>query len=191
MLYLASKSPRRSELLNQIGVPHLQLDVDIDETPQLGESPAAYVVRLALEKAQAGCAALSGQADCPVLGADTAVVIDNKTLGKPQDRKNAMQMLATLSGRTHKVFSGVALVGARTDTRLSVTEVTFRHIESAEAEAYWATGEPADKAGGYAVQGLGAVFIRELRGNYSGVMGLPLYETAELLGNEGIVLPLI
>lgn len=191
MLYLASKSPRRSELLKQIGVPHQLLNVCIDETLRLGESPAAYVIRLALEKAQAGYAALSGQPGLPVLGADTAVVIENKILGKPRDRTDALEMLATLSGRTHQVFSGIAMVGEYSDTRLSVSEVTFRQIGSAEAEAYWATGEPTDKAGGYAVQGRGAVFIRELRGSYSGVMGLPLYETAELLGNVGIVLPLI
>lgn len=189
MIYLASKSPRRSELLNQIGVSHLLLDVELDETLHVGESPAAYVLRLAREKAQAGHAALSGHADFPVLGADTAVVIEDKILGKPQNRPNALEMLASLSGRTHKVFSGVALVGDHVDTRLSLSEVTFRQIKPGEAESYWATGEPIDKAGGYAIQGQGAVFVSELRGSYSGVMGLPLYETAELLGNVGIVVP--
>lgn len=191
MIYLASKSPRRSELLNQIGVPHTLLDVEIDEALHVGESPAAYVLRLAREKAQAGHTGLPGHADFPVLGADTAVVIADTILGKPKNRSDALEMLASLSGRTHKVFSGVALVGDHVDTRLSLSlsEVTFRQIKSGEAEAYWASGEPADKAGGYAIQGQAAVFVSELRGSYSGVMGLPLYETAELLGNAGIVVP--
>jgi septum formation protein len=189
LIYLASRSPRRSELLSQIGVNHRLLEVDVDETPRAGEPPGAYVVRLAREKAQAGHAALMEQPDAPVLGADTAVVVGRHVLGKPRDREDALRMLAALSGRTHRVYSGVALLGSRWETRLSVSEVTFRRIGSREAEAYWTGGEPRDKAGAYAIQGLGAVFISELRGSYSGVMGLPLYETAELLANQGIVLP--
>ncbi len=189
MLYLASQSPRRSELLSQLGVSHRLLDVLIDEAPDEAESPDHYVIRLAREKAQAGHALLRNAADSLVLGADTTVVIDDTILGKPQGRMDALRMLALLSGRIHRVYSGVALLGNQLDTRLSVSEVAFRPIDAFEAEVYWASGEPQDKAGGYAIQGQAAVFIRELRGSYSGVMGLPLYETAELLGNAGIVLP--
>ncbi len=189
MIYLASKSPRRSELLTQIGIAHSLLEVEIDETPDQAESPDCYVLRLAREKAQAGHAVVSDHVGSLVLGADTAVVIGESILGKPQSRADALRMLEILSGRTHKVYSGVALIGRRLDARLSVSEVTFRQIGSHEAEAYWSSGEPEDKAGSYAIQGLGAVFISQLRGSYSGVMGLPLYETAQLLGNEGIVLP--
>lgn len=175
--------------MTQIGVAHRLLDAEIDETPHPAESPDSYVLRLAQEKAQAGHAALSDRAGSLVLGADTAVVIGGSILGKPQNRADALSMLALLSGRTHKVYSGVALLGRSLEARLSVSEVTFRQIGSGEAEAYWASGEPGDKAGGYAIQGLGAAFISQIRGSYSGVMGLPLYETAQLLGNEGIVLP--
>lgn len=175
--------------MSQIGVPHTLLDVEVDESPKAGERPDAYVVRLAREKAQAGHAVVSGHPASPVLGADTAVVIGDEILGKPQNRADALRMLAVLAGKTHRVYSGVAVIGNHLETRLSVSEVTFRQLQLEEAEAYWATGEPQDKAGGYAIQGQGAVFISELRGSYSGVMGLPLYETAELLGNLGIVQP--
>ena len=188
-VYLASRSPRRSELLRQIGVAHRLLDVEVDESPRAGESPGDYVLRLAAEKAAAGREILRDRRDVLVLGADTAVVIDDEILGKPRDRGHALTMLAALSGTTHRVFSGVAVIGETLQTRLSVSEVSFRRIDRAEAEAYWASGEPCDKAGGYAIQGVGAVFVSDLHGSYSGVMGLPLYETAELLGNQGIVLP--
>ena len=188
-VYLASRSPRRSELLRQIGVAHRLLDVEVDESPRAGESPGDYVLRLAAEKAAAGREVLRDRRDVLVLGADTAVVIDDEILGKPRDRGHALTMLAALSGTTHRVFSGVAVIGETLQTRLSVSEVSFRRIDRAEAEAYWASGEPCDKAGGYAIQGVGAVFVSDLHGSYSGVMGLPLYETAELLGNQGIVLP--
>lgn len=180
-LYLASSSPRRRELLEQIGVDYRVVAVAVEETPGDGESAQQFVVRMAVEKACAGQAALGG-AEVPVLGADTAVVVDGDVLGKPRDRDDALAMLQRLSGRSHRVMTGVALVrGEQIRHRLSVTVVTFRDITADEARAYWDSGEPCDKAGGYAVQGIAAVFISRLEGSYSGVMGLPLFETAELL----------
>jgi septum formation protein len=189
LIYLASRSPRRHELLEQIGVPHRLLDVVVDETPLPGEPPEDYVVRLALTKARAGHAEQVRRIDLPVLAADTAVVLDDKILGKPCHRRDGLAMLLSLSDRTHRVYTGVALVGRQAGYRLNVSAVTFRRISVREAEAYWTSGEPQDKAGGYGIQGLAAVFVQELRGSYSGVMGLPLYETAELLQEAGIVLP--
>ncbi len=180
---LASRSPRRRELLAQIGVRHRVVDVDVDESPRPAEVAAEYVLRLALAKARAGTGRVAG---LPVLGADTAVVVDDAILGKPADREDAMAMLRRLSAREHRVLTAVALVGDREATRLSVSHVRFRAIAAGEAAAYWATGEPADKAGAYAIQGLGALFVESLSGSYSGVMGLPLYETAELLRHAGI-----
>ncbi len=180
MIYLASQSPRRRELLEQIGVSYTLLDVEVDEERHMGEAPRDYVLRLALEKAWAGHTVVSGGAQLPVLGADTVVVVDGEILCKPVDRADALDMLGRLSGRTHQVCTGVALVGEAACSRLSVSEVTFRQVTLEEARAYWASGEPADKAGGYGIQGLGAMFIREIHGSYSGVMGLPLYETAEM-----------
>jgi septum formation protein len=188
-IYLASRSPRRRELLEQIGLPYGLLDVEVDETPLQGETAQDYVVRLAMRKARVGHAAAMRVDDLPVLAADTAVVLDDMILGKPRHRNEALSMMARLSGRAHRVFSAVALVGRRAEVRLNVSEVGLRQVSPAEAEAYWASGEPADKAGGYAIQGLGAVFVKQLRGSYSGVMGLPLYETAALLRNAGIPLP--
>lgn len=187
-IYLASASPRRRELLEQIGIPHRLLRVHVDERQHAGEAPERYVLRVALEKARAGWRMLEPQARRPVLGADTAVVIDGEVLGKPRDRAHGLAMLARLSGRSHQVLTGVAVVGegGRELSRLNVSTVTFRELSAAEREAYWATGEPADKAGAYAVQGRAAVFISRLEGSYSGVMGLPLYETAELLRDFGI-----
>ncbi|MFA7095244.1 MAG: Maf family protein [Gammaproteobacteria bacterium] len=182
-IYLASASPRRRELLEQIGISHRLLSVDLDERQHVGEAPEMYVLRVALEKARAGWRMLEPQARRPVLGADTAVVIDGEVLGKPRDRAHGLAMLARLSGCSHQVLTGVAVVGegGRELSRLNVSTVTFRELSAAEREAYWATGEPVDKAGAYAVQGRAAVFISRLEGSYSGVMGLPLYETAELL----------
>jgi septum formation protein len=182
-VHLASQSPRRRELLAQIHVRHDVIAVAVDETPRAGEAPAEYVLRLALVKARAGHRL---RPDRPVLGADTAVVLDERILGKPRNRQDAAAMLAQLSGREHRVLTAVALVGEREETRLSVSHVRFRPIDAAEAAAYWATGEPADKAGGYAVQGLGAVFIESIAGSYSGIVGLPLFETGELLRRAGI-----
>jgi len=180
---LASASPRRRELLAQLGVPHSALPVDIDETPRDGEAPAALARRLAEAKARAGREAAGGTR--AVLGSDTVVAVDNRIFGKPQDRAAALSMLAALSAREHVVFTAVALAlpapAAPVRLALSQTQVRMRAIAPAEAAAYWDTGEPAGKAGAYAIQGLGAVFIEEIRGSYSGVMGLPLYETARLL----------
>ncbi len=187
-IYLASRSPRRGELLSQIGVLHEVVPAEVDETPHPGEAPAEYVIRLALAKAQAGRDGLGNHPLLPVLAADTAVVVENEILGKPQDREEALAMLARLSGRSHKVLTGVALAGDELESRLSVSTVTFRTVTPSDAAAYWNSGEPADKAGGYAIQGLGALFISRLEGSYSGVMGLPLFETAELLRNAGVQL---
>jgi septum formation protein len=184
-LYLASGSPRRRELLTQIGVPFTVISAPIDETLLPGESAVAYVERLALAKAQAGLADLAGPA--VALGADTAVVLDGRILGKPENREHALAMLAELSGREHQVLTAVALSDGQRSQSLCVnSSVRFRPISPAEAERYWASGEPADKAGGYAIQGLGAVFVTGLVGSYSAVVGLPLSETADLLAQFGI-----
>lgn len=184
-LYLASGSPRRRELLTQIGVPFSVVSAPIDETPLPDESAPAYVERLARAKAAAGLACIEGQA--VVLGADTAVVLDGRILGKPENREDALAMLADLSGREHQVLTAVALSdGQRVHSLCVTSKVRFRAISAEEAQRYWASGEPADKAGGYAIQGLGAVFVTGLSGSYSAVVGLPLSETAELLGQFGI-----
>jgi len=185
-LFLASKSPRRRALLTQIGVQFGVVDVDLDEVRLPGESPEAYVLRLALDKARAGRALIEPRRGLPVLAADTAVVIGDRILGKPADRAEAAAMMRLLSGRTHRVLSGIALVGERERRGLSISEVRFREVTVHEADAYWSTGEPCDKAGGYAIQGLGALFVANLRGSYSGVMGLPVFETGLLLAEVGI-----
>ena len=181
---LASASPRRCELLAQIGVGFEQRVAAIDETPQIGESPADYVARVALEKARVVRAA--GKCDLPVLGADTEVVVGGAILGKPADLAHARGMLRQLSGRAHEVFSAVALVAQREAVAVNRSTVWFRDLEDSEIEAYWRSGEPRGKAGAYAIQGLAATFIERLDGSYSGVMGLPLYETARLLQDFGI-----
>lgn len=186
-LYLASGSPRRRELLTQIAVPFLTQIAPIDENALPGESPIAYVERLALTKAQAGLAALTDTADAVVLGADTAVVLDGRILGKPTDRADALATLSDLSGRTHEVLTAVALVSReRQVSRVVTSQVTFRALSQAEIEAYWASGEPQDKAGCYGIQGLAAVFVSQLQGSYSAVVGLPLCETAALLAEFAI-----
>jgi len=162
------------------------LTVYLYEKPMSGESPEAYVRRLAINKAQYAYNALPPQRRAPVLGADTAVVAAGRILGKPRDADDARQMLMGLSGRTHRVLTGVALVDERVRYRLSDSRVGFRPLTPDEARAYWATGEPVDKAGGYAIQGLAAMFIENLEGSYSGVMGLPLYETADMLAEIGL-----
>jgi septum formation protein len=187
-VYLASGSPRRRELLQQIGVPFRVVGAAIDEAVLPDETPLQYVERLAAAKAEAGWERSRDFAHAPVLAADTAVVLDGKILGKPADGQDAEDMLRQLSGRTHEVFTAIALRTANgLQSRISRSEVTFRSIAAAEARGYWETGEPSDKAGAYAIQGLGAIFIADLRGSYSGVMGLPLFETAELLCNAGLV----
>jgi septum formation protein len=181
---LASMSPRRRELLAQIGVPHRVSAPHIDEAVRPGEPAADYVVRMARSKALAVAGASPG---LPVLAADTIVVVDERILGKPAGAAEGLAMLERLSGRAHAVLTAVALQSATGLTfRLSASEVRFRRLSRAECLSYWASGEPHDKAGAYAVQGRGAVFIEYLAGSYSGVMGLPLYETAELLRAAGV-----
>ena len=179
-IYLASQSPRRRELLTQIGVHFDVVSVDVPEQRQANEVAAQFVERLALDKARAGWQHSSQ--DRPVLGADTIVVVDDDVLGKPVDRVNAAAILARLSGREHQVMTAVALVdGEKEAIRLSISRVRFRQISAKECKTYAATGEPDDKAGAYAIQGQAAIFIEHLEGSYSGVMGLPLFETTDLL----------
>jgi septum formation protein len=186
-VYLASGSPRRRELLQQIGVAFRVVGMAVHEAVLPGEAPLGYVARLAAAKAEAGWERSRDAHEVPVLAADTAVVLDGRILGKPADREDAEGMLRQLSGRTHEVLTAIALrTGQGVQSRISRSEVTFRSIAAAEARAYWETGEPSDKAGAYAIQGCGAIFIAELRGSYSGVMGLPLFETAELLQKAGV-----
>jgi septum formation protein len=183
-LILASASPRRRELLAQLDVSFTVVPTDTDESVLPDEDPEAYVQRMALDKAAAGLQTVQ-RAAC-VLGADTAVITGGNILGKPRDREDALQMLQMLSGQTHQVLSGVALMDSvQVHTVLSVTEVTFGVITPAAAAAYWDTGEPVDKAGSYAIQGRGVVFVKHIAGSYSGVVGLPLFETAELLRRFG------
>ncbi len=187
-VYLASLSPRRRELLAQIGVPFRALEVATDEGVEPDEDPERYVMRVAIAKAAAG-RERAGSPDqaVPVLAADTAVVLDGRILGKPADRDDARRMLLALAGRTHEVLTAVAVLAARgPHTALSRSRVTFRAIDAREAGAYWETGEPCDKAGGYAIQGAASVFVADLQGSYSGVVGLPLYETAGLLQLAGV-----
>ncbi len=186
-LYLASASPRRRELLAQIGVSFTTHVVPIDETPQPAEAPAAYVERLALAKAQAAFDTLPDHQDAVVLGSDTAVVLDGRILGKPVDREDALATLAALSGREHQVLTAVTLVSqTRAEARVVTSTVRFKPLERTQIEAYWATGEPRDKAGSYGIQGLAAVFVSQMQGSYSAVVGLPLCETAELLAQFAI-----
>jgi septum formation protein len=185
-VYLASGSPRRRELLTQIGVPFEVLKVSVDEALVPGEAPESYVARLAKAKAACGWELCRASA-AAVLAADTTVILDGRILVKPADRRDGERMLLELSGHTHEVLTAVALAMPNgVESRLSRSEVTFRAITAAEAHDYWETGEPHDKAGGYAIQGRAAVFVADLRGSYSGVMGLPLYETAELLQLAGV-----
>jgi septum formation protein len=184
VLRLASASPRRRQLLELIGVPHLVTPADIDETPHLAEPPNDYVLRLAREKAEA---VFAHHSDLPVLAADTTVVIDGEIMGKPESEADAQYMLGKLSGREHSVLTGIALWShqhqllAHTDSR-----VCFAPLTREEIRAYWESGEPRGKAGAYAIQGLGAVFVTGISGTYTGVMGLPLFETAHLLRQAGI-----
>jgi septum formation protein len=182
---LASVSPRRHVLLAQIGVPHRIVGAHIDETARPGEAPRDYVMRLAREKA---LAIREKGETLPVLAADTTVVLDDVMYGKPRDRGDGIAMLGRLSGRTHEVLTAVALADSQgVALRLSVSSVRFRELTPEECAAYWETGEPRDKAGGYGLQGAAAVFIESLHGSYSGVMGLPLFETAELLRAAGVL----
>jgi septum formation protein len=184
LIWLASASPRRSALLTQIGVEHRIQPVAIDERARPGEEARAYVERLAIAKARSLWEMLAVGERAPVLAADTAVVLGSAILGKPRDRADGLLMLERLSGRTHHVYTAVALQHAeRCACRTSVSEVVFRTLSHAEIRAYWESGEPADKAGAYAIQGYAARFVERIAGSYSGVVGLPLFETAQLLAD--------
>jgi septum formation protein len=183
VLHLASTSPRRREILAALRLEFSVGHVDVDETPQIGETPADMVLRLAVAKAEAG---IVNTRDL-VLAADTAVVVNGRSLGKPTDESDCLAMLDALSGCGHKVLTGVALRGPNgTSTAMSATDVYFREISRDEALAYWQSGEPSDKAGAYAIQGLGGVFVERIEGSYSGVVGLPVFETVTLLREAGL-----
>ena len=185
LVHLASASPRRRELLEQIGVPVTLVRCAVDEQALPGEAPADYVQRVTRDKVVAGVAA--APAGAVVLAADTAVVLGDRILGKPGDRQQGLAMLRALSGREHQVMTAVAVAqGEQIRLELVSTRVRFRPLQEAEIKAYWDTGEPADKAGGYGIQGLGAVSVELLAGSYCPVVGLPLMETARLLAGFGI-----
>lgn len=199
-LYLASKSPRRRELLKQIGVNFEVLLLrefpaarqDIDETPMSNEAPAEYALRVARQKAEVGAVRMQERRlpALPVLSADTTVVLDNQIIGKPADTREAADILRRLSGKTHQVMSAVALSHwGQASAVLSITEVRFRELSDEEIRRYIGSGEPMDKAGAYAIQGRAAGFIASIAGSYSGVMGLPLFETVELLKKINFPLP--
>lgn len=184
LVILASASPRRAELLTQMGVTFEQHPANVDESRLSGEPPERYVQRLATLKAQAALAKCN---DCIVLGSDTVVVLENTVLGKPDDEQHHAQMFAQLSGRTHDVLTAVTVMSQSASKEvLCRSSVTFAEVTAADVARYWRTGEPRDKAGGYAVQGLAAMFITRLEGSYSGVMGLPVRETAQLLSHFGV-----
>jgi septum formation protein len=188
-LILASASPRRTQLLAQIGVSHDVMPAQLPERRDPGEAIAACVQRLAESKARQVFERLHATEPVRVLGADTVVALDGQMFGKPRDEREGLEMLASLSGHTHEVLSAVALADAGgVRSALSVSQVRLRRIAPAEAAQYWASGEPCDKAGAYAIQGFGATFVEALRGSYSGVMGLPLFETALLLRQAGVAL---
>lgn len=188
MLYLASRSPRRSELLARLGRPFQTLDLDVAEVRAVGETPRDYVQRVAADKARAGLAhVLAADPAAVVVGSDTEVVLGERVFGKPADAGDAAAMLAALSGRTHQVMTAVVLASAGgVSADVVVSEVTFAALEQARIAAYVATGEPFGKAGAYAIQGEAERFITHLAGSYSGVMGLPLYQTDRLLAGAGL-----
>ena len=190
MIYLASQSPRRADLLRQIGVEFEVYASDIDERRLASESPDEYVCRMATSKARAAVSEVSKiQNSCVVLAADTTIELDGDIIGKPADRTQCCSILQQLSARQHLVLSAVALATqGDLKLRLSQNRVSFRTLSAQEIESYCATGEPMDKAGAYAIQGKAALFIEHLEGSYSAVMGLPLYETADLLANADIAI---
>ncbi|HEY7744120.1 MAG TPA: Maf family protein [Burkholderiales bacterium] len=191
-IYLASRSPRRRDLLKQIGVPFellllredLRRGPDVDETPLPDESPGVYVLRMAGVKVNTAVRQIAyrGLPQKPVLAADTTVVFDDRIIGKPENAEEAARMLRTLSGREHQVLTAVALaLRDQVETQISVSSVWFQELADADIRRYVATGEPLDKAGAYAIQGRAGAFVTRITGSYSGIMGLPLAETAELL----------
>lgn len=185
-IILASASPRRKELLDQIKVIYEVYPVDIDETPKPNENPLDYVQRVAAEKSATCVAQLNPSV--PVLAADTSVILNGVIMGKPKDQRDALAMLMQLSGKTHQVYTALSLRGREHSQVVSKTDVTFRTLTEQEILTYWQTGEPLDKAGSYAIQGLGGVFVESIKGSFSGVVGLPLFETAQLLSKQGIEL---
>lgn len=186
-IVLASASARRSHLLDQIGVRYRAMAADLDEGVRPGEAPEDYVLRLARDKAAAVVNALGDRTDRPVLAADTTIALAGRIIGKPVNEDDCVRILSKLSGRSHDVLTAVALAqGGAARTVLNASRVTFRSISAEEVRRYWATGEPAGKAGAYAIQGFGAVFVARLEGSFSGVMGLPLFETAALLDAAGV-----
>jgi septum formation protein len=185
-LYLASKSPRRQQLLGQIGIRFKQIDVDVSEERLLQENPQDYVSRIALEKARAASRIRDLDKNIPIIGSDTIVVLENTILGKPKDFNDAVNMLTRLSGRSHKVLTAISVIHDGAWSCINETTVLFRDLAEDEIEAYCFTDEPWDKAGAYAIQGKAAIFIKEINGSYSGVMGLPLFETAQCLQKAGI-----
>lgn len=189
MIYLASASPRRQELLRQIGIAFEVMPANLPEVPQAGERPEDYVLRVARAKARHAVrqARERGLTPRPALGADTEVVLEGEILGKPRDAQHGLAMLHKLAGRTHEVLTGLVLLHQDADyTALNRNRVTFAPLTDADIRRYWDSGEPADKAGGYAVQGRAAAFIQHIEGSYSGVMGLPLFELMQLLQQAGV-----
>lgn len=187
MLYLASKSPRRSELLARLGLDFGLLDIDVPEQRVPGEPAEDYVRRVAREKAGAGLLQVVGVAGAVVLGGDTEVVLDDDVFGKPSDADEAAVMLRRLSGRSHRVISALSLVSAAREAQaVSLSEVSFAELDDGDIEPYLASGEWQGRAGAYSIQGRAQAFIAHLSGSYSGVMGLPLYETARLLREFGV-----
>ncbi|GGF82950.1 Maf family protein [Alteromonas lipolytica] len=187
-LVLASASPRRAELLSQIGVKFTARPADIDESAKAGESAETLVQRLAAEKAIAAARLLKEQDTAVVLASDTVVVLDYKALGKPADKVDATSMLSALSNRSHQVMTAVSVLDGTQQTTLCVTTtVHFGPLSAARIDDYWATGEPADKAGSYGIQGIGGQFVKSIEGSYSAVVGLPLYETVQLLTEFGVI----
>jgi len=187
MLHLASQSPRRRDLLARLGLPFGRVDVDVPEVRDVDESAADYVLRVAADKARAGLQALGDADGAVVLGADTEVVLDGVVFGKPRDDADAIRMLQALSGRTHQVISAVVLAAADRQAEATViTEVTFDALEADTIAAYVASGEPRGKAGGYAIQGGAELFVARMAGSHSGVIGLPLQQTAALLRIFGL-----
>ena len=193
-IYLASQSPRRSQLLDQLGIPHRLLladaseDAEALETVRAGEAPARYVARVTVLKLEAAAQRrqVRGLPAAPILCADTTVALGRRILGKPADARQACEMLQALSGQTHRVLTAVAVAsGAQRSQALSVSQVRFAHLSAADITQYVASGEPMGKAGAYGIQGLAAAFISRISGSYTGIMGLPLFETAQLLHAVG------
>ncbi|STZ76019.1 Maf family protein [Bergeriella denitrificans] len=189
-LYLASGSPRRREILENLGYALIRIPAEIDETPCPGEPAADYVQRMAREKNAAALAAHSGTPECPIITADTTVAYRNRILGKPESPAHAAEMLTQLSGTTHQVLTAVCVYWqGETRAVLQQSDVRFKTLNPAEIQAYIDSGEPMDKAGAYGIQGLGGAFVEHLQGSFTGVMGLPVYETLELLRSFGLATP--